>query len=232
VSGALKCPIIAATFHCGITSLIGCLKNTHPLGRVSLASEDGRAPKNKMPPMGISASTRRRPWRGLQQSTLTWWRRQRPWRQSEQDGDVPGRKSNAGGREWHQSQTINGSPRRSVSAGGGHGPILLGKSEAGGGVNCVYPETYYFLRKSTGRFFTFCRDFLHRTCKKSQDSVKRCNWIIEIFCSSQSVSMVLYLHSRGILFFYTHIIIITPYWVTAIIGIKFILAIYAGINRE
>jgi hypothetical protein len=31
---------------------------------------------------------------------------------------------------------------RTVSAGGGHGPILLGKSEAGGGVNCVNPETY------------------------------------------------------------------------------------------
>ncbi len=31
---------------------------------------------------------------------------------------------------------------RTVSAGGGHGPILLGKSEAGGGVNCVDPETY------------------------------------------------------------------------------------------
>jgi hypothetical protein len=44
---------------------------------------------------------------------------------------------------WRQSQTINGSPRRTVSAGGSHGPILLGKSEAGaGGVDCVYPETY------------------------------------------------------------------------------------------
>ena len=31
---------------------------------------------------------------------------------------------------------------RTVSAGGGHGPNLLGKSEAGGGVNCVDPETY------------------------------------------------------------------------------------------
>ena len=31
---------------------------------------------------------------------------------------------------------------RTVSAGGGHGPILLGKSEVGGGVNCVDPETY------------------------------------------------------------------------------------------
>ena len=30
-----------------------------------------------------------------------------------------------------------------VSAGGGHGPILLGKLEAGGGgVYCVNPETY------------------------------------------------------------------------------------------
>ena len=31
---------------------------------------------------------------------------------------------------------------RTVSAGGGPGPILLGKSEAGGGVNWVDPETY------------------------------------------------------------------------------------------
>ena len=31
---------------------------------------------------------------------------------------------------------------RTVSAGGGHGPILLGKSEAGGRVNCVDLETY------------------------------------------------------------------------------------------
>jgi hypothetical protein len=31
VSGALKRPIIAVTFHRGITALIGRLKNTHPL---------------------------------------------------------------------------------------------------------------------------------------------------------------------------------------------------------
>jgi hypothetical protein len=32
---------------------------------------------------------------------------------------------------------------RTISAGGGHGSILLGKLEAGGGgVNCVNPETY------------------------------------------------------------------------------------------
>jgi hypothetical protein len=31
---------------------------------------------------------------------------------------------------------------RTVSACGGHGPFLLGKSEAEGGVNCVDPETY------------------------------------------------------------------------------------------
>jgi len=64
VSGALKCPIIAAMFHRGITALIGHLQNTHPLtlakadqvGRVSLASDrtDGR--RKNMLPMGISAS--------------------------------------------------------------------------------------------------------------------------------------------------------------------------------
>ena len=31
MSGALKRPMTAATFHRGITALIGCLKNTHPL---------------------------------------------------------------------------------------------------------------------------------------------------------------------------------------------------------
>jgi hypothetical protein len=31
---------------------------------------------------------------------------------------------------------------RTVSVGGGHGSILFGKSEAGGGVNCIDPETY------------------------------------------------------------------------------------------
>ena len=75
MSGALKHPIIAATFHRGIAAIIGRLKNTHPLtpgksrsiGRISLASDrtDGR--REKMLPMGISAK-RRRPRRGLQQS--------------------------------------------------------------------------------------------------------------------------------------------------------------------
>jgi hypothetical protein len=82
VSGALKRPITAATFHCGITvtAVIGRFKNTHPLtpGKKQIklklvASHSlaigGRAPK-KMLPMGIPA-TIRRPRRGLQQSTLT-----------------------------------------------------------------------------------------------------------------------------------------------------------------
>ena len=30
---------------------------------------------------------------------------------------------------------------------------------SGGGVNCVDPESYYFLRESIGRFFTSSRDF-------------------------------------------------------------------------
>ena len=75
MSGALKHPIIAVTFHRGIAALIGRLKNAHPLtpgksrsiGRISLASDrtDGR--REKMLPMGISAK-RRRQRRGLQQS--------------------------------------------------------------------------------------------------------------------------------------------------------------------
>jgi hypothetical protein len=79
VSGAFKRPIIAATFHRGIAALIGHLRTqTHSLlakanliGRISLARSDrmdGR--REKMLPMGISAK-RRRPRRGLQQSTLT-----------------------------------------------------------------------------------------------------------------------------------------------------------------
>jgi hypothetical protein len=73
VSGALKRPLIAAMFHCGIAALIGRLRTqTHSLlakadliGRISLASNrtDGR--REKMLPMGISAK-RRRPQRGLQ----------------------------------------------------------------------------------------------------------------------------------------------------------------------
>jgi len=78
VSGALKCPIIAAMFHRGITALIGRLRtHTHSLlakadliGRVSLASDrtDGR--RKKYATNGHLA-TRRRLRRLLQQSTLT-----------------------------------------------------------------------------------------------------------------------------------------------------------------
>ncbi len=67
MSGALKCPIIAVTFHRGNAALFGRLKSTptHSLlakadliGHISLASDrtDGRWEKNL--PMGILAKRR------------------------------------------------------------------------------------------------------------------------------------------------------------------------------
>ena len=50
---------------------------------------------------------------------------------------------------------------RTISAGGGHGPIVLGKLEAGGEVNCVTQRSinsYFYLHREmfylTPRFFT------------------------------------------------------------------------------
>jgi hypothetical protein len=64
---------------------------------------------------------------------------------------------------------------RTVSAGGGHGPILLGKSEAGGGsiASTKRPTSSYV--NLQGVFFSSSRDFLHRACKKSPILVKKCN---------------------------------------------------------
>ena len=50
-----------------------------------------------------------------------------------------------GGGEWRYLDPDKWLTMSTVSAGGGHGPISLGKLEAGG-VNCVAPETYSFLR--------------------------------------------------------------------------------------
>jgi hypothetical protein len=60
---------------------------------------------------------------------------------------------------------------RTVSAGGGHGPILLGKSEAGGGsiVSTQRPTTSYV--NVQGEFLHPSRDFLHQACKKSMVGV-------------------------------------------------------------
>ncbi len=84
---------------------------------------------------------------------------------------------------------INGS-LRTVSAGGGHGPILLGKSEAGGGQLCrprdlliptwIYREIFYLRPR-----------FLHWACKKSRILVKKSNWFE--LCSSRSALMYLFI---------------------------------------
>jgi hypothetical protein len=142
-----KRPITAATFHCGITSVIGRFKNTHPLTpgkkQIKLVASHslaiGRTGTEKNATNGHI---------GNDKATATWIaaiivdvmmtatvltvgaRRRCPRTQ-----------------EHHRGLGVAQEPdkwltMRTVSAGGGHGPNLLGKSEAGGGVNCVDPETY------------------------------------------------------------------------------------------
>ena len=64
---------------------------------------------------------------------------------------------------------------RTVSAGGGHGPILLGKLEAGGAGSIALTQrpTNSYVNLQAGRFFISSRDFLHRACKKSPILVKK-----------------------------------------------------------
>ena len=65
---------------------------------------------------------------------------------------------------------------RTVSAGGGHGPNLLGKSDAGGGGAIALTQ------RPINSYVSLQGDFLHRAeffyikaCKKSPILVKKCN---------------------------------------------------------
>ena len=63
---------------------------------------------------------------------------------------------------------------RTVSAGGGHGPILLGKSEAGGGSIALTQRPINSYVNLQGDY-TSRQDFLHRPCKKTPILVNKCN---------------------------------------------------------
>jgi hypothetical protein len=147
VSGALKHPIIAVTFHHGITALIGCLQtHTHSL----LAKADLLVASHLL---AIGRT-------GAGKKCYQWASRQR---EGDRDVDCSNQcdvmttvaVTTVGAiwryprtQEQHRGAGVAPDPdkwltMRTVSAGGGHGPIVLGKSEAGGGgVNCVGPETY------------------------------------------------------------------------------------------
>jgi hypothetical protein len=179
VSGALKTPITVATFHCSITALIGRLKNTHPLtpgkkqsyfvvsyslaiGRTGaeLKATNGHLGNEKATATRIAAINVDMMTTATVKTVGARWGCPRMQEHCRGSGVVAPD-------QWLTMRT--------VAAGGGHGPILLGKSEARGGVNCIEPETYQFLRQSMGRYFTSGRDFLHRACKKYRILVKKSN---------------------------------------------------------
>ncbi len=148
MSEALKRPITAATFHRGITAVIGHFKNTHPLtpGKkqiklfVSHLLAIGRtvAEKNATNANGHIGNDKATATRiaainvdvMMTVTVLTVgarWRCPRMQEHRRGSGVAPDPD------KWLTMRTI--------SAGGGHGPNLLGKLEAGEGVNCIDPET-------------------------------------------------------------------------------------------
>jgi len=156
-----KCLITAATFHHSNTALIGYLKNTHPLtpgkkqsqmvashslviGRTG-AEKNATNSATAMRIAAINIDV-------MMAATVTTvgarWRCPRTQEHHKGSGVAP---------EPDKWLTMT---MRTVSAGGSHGPILLGKSEEGGGQlcrprdllipTCIFREIFY-LRP---RFFT------------------------------------------------------------------------------
>jgi hypothetical protein len=142
-----KRPITAATFHRDITSVIGRFKNTHPLTpgkkQIKLVASHslaiGRTGTEKNATNGHIGNNKATATRiaainvdvMMTATVLTVGARRRCPRTQEH------RRGSGVAQEPDKWLTM-----RTVSAGGCHGPNLLGKSEAGGGVNCVDPETY------------------------------------------------------------------------------------------
>jgi hypothetical protein len=139
VSGALKNPITAATFHCGITALIGCLKNTHPLtpGKkqsyfvVSYSLAIGRTGAKKNATNGHL---------GNEKATATRIAAINVDMMTTATVKTVGARWGCPRMQEHRrgSGVVAPDPdkwltTRTIAAGGGHFPILLGKSEAGGG---------------------------------------------------------------------------------------------------
>ncbi len=147
MSGALKRTITAVTFHRDITAVIGRFKNTHPLTPGKKQIKLVASPSLAIGRTGteINATNGHT---GNDKATTT--------RIAAINVDVMmiatvltvgARRRCPRTQEHRRGSGVAPNPdkwltMRTVSAGGGHGPNLLGKSKAGGGVNCVDPETY------------------------------------------------------------------------------------------
>ena len=148
--------ITAATFHHGITSLIGCLKNTHPLTPGKMQSQmvvshslaigrtgakinatNGHLGNEKATGTQIAAINVD----AMMTATVTTFGSR--WR-------CPRTQEHRRGSRVAPDEPDKWLTMRTISAGGGHGLILFGKSEAG--VNI--PTSIYREFLTRPRFFT------------------------------------------------------------------------------